>query len=187
MYHARLTATDSHAVNKLVSKFVSSKKMPENHFHVAAYCTQHRTGTVCEEVSKRWGLLPPAFCLATQLEHGDFIDSLRTSVVEVLRKYLHCVDHLDVDVEEYEYGADEARRLKDFAVELIRVCYVQTKSSNFAGDDEDDDQPQTKRSERADAFISFSRRLGLGFCATCAFLGVAATAVCRSSEGLISS
>ena len=108
-------------------------------------------------------------------------------MVEVLRKYLHCVDHLDVDVEEYEYGADEARRLKDFAVELIRVCYVQTKSSNFAGDDEDDDQPQTKRSERADAFISFSRRLGLGFCATCAFLGVAATAICRSSEGLISS
>lgn len=104
-------------------------------------------------------------------------------MVEVLRKYLHCVDHLDVDVEEYEYGADEARRLKDFAEELIRVCYVK----NFAGNDEGDDQPQTKRSERADAFISFSRRLGLGFCATCAFLGVAATAVCRSSEGLISS
>ena len=28
MYHARLTATDSHAVNKLVSKFVASKKCP---------------------------------------------------------------------------------------------------------------------------------------------------------------
>ena len=186
MYHARLTATDSHAVNKLVSKFAANK-LPENHFHVAAYCTQHRTGSVCEEVSKRWGLLSPAFCLATQLEHGDFIDSLRTSVVEVLRTFLHCVDHLDVVVDEYEYGADEARRLKDFAEELIRVCYVQTQSLNFAGDDEGDDQPQTKRSERADAFISFSRRLGLGFCATCAFLGVAATAICRSSEGLISS
>ena len=182
MYHARLTATDSHTVNKLVLKFAANE-LPENHFHVAAYCTQHRTGSVCEEVSKRWGLLSPAFCLATQLEHGDFIDSLRTSVVEVLRTFLHCVDHLDVVVEEYEYGADEARRLRDFAEELIRVCYVQ----NFAGNDEGDDQPQTKRSERADAFISFSRRLGLGFCATCAFLGVAATAICRSSEGLISS
>ena len=107
-------------------------------------------------------------------------------MVEVLRTFLHCVDHLDVVVDEYEYGADEARRLKDFAEELIRVCYVQTQSLNFARDDEGDDQPQTKRSERADAFISFSRRLGLGFCAT-AFLGVAATAICRSSEGLISS
>jgi hypothetical protein len=158
MYHARLTATDSHTVNKLVSKFAANE-LPENHFHVAAYCTQHRTGSVCEEVSKRWGLLSPAFCLATQLEHGDFIDSLRTSVVEVLRKFLHCVDHLDVVVEEYEYGADEARRLRDFAEELIRVCYVQ----NFAGNDEGDDQPQTKRSERADAFISFPAALDWDF------------------------
>ena len=72
-YHGRLT--DSHAVNKLVSKFVASK-LPENHFHGAAWCTQHRTGSVCEEVSEKWGFLSPSFCLATQLEQGDFIDSL---------------------------------------------------------------------------------------------------------------
>ncbi len=80
-------------------------------------------------------------------------------MVEVLRFFLHCVDHLDVVVEEYEYGADEARRLRDFAEELIRVCYVQ----NFAGNDEGDDQPQTKRSERADAFISFPAALDWDF------------------------
>ena len=82
-YHGRLTTSVSHAVNKLVSKYVAST-LPENHFHAAAYCTQHHTGSVCEEVSKRWGLSSASFCIATHMGHGDFVDSLRTSAVAVL-------------------------------------------------------------------------------------------------------
>ena len=153
-FHGRLTASDSHVVNKLVSKYAASI-LPENHFHAAAYCTQHRTGSVCEEVSKKWGLMSPSFCVATQMEHGDFIDSLRTSVVAVLNKYLHCVDHVDIVADDYEYGADERERLNEFAEELLRLCYVQRKSNATGDGEEEEEQATSKRSAKAFLFIRF--------------------------------
>ena len=183
-YHGRLSASDSHSANVLVSKFVASR-LPENHFHVAAYCTQHRAGSVCEEVSNKWGLMSPSFCVATQMEHGDFIDTLRTSVVEVLRKYLHCVDHIDVVADEYEYGVEESRRLKQFAEELLRLCYAQATWHVFGEEEEDEQVMKSKRSERARAFLQFSHRPGSAFFGICAVLVAALIATPPPSEGQI--
>ena len=73
-YYGSIMSSDSHQVNALTSK-TASLLLPGNHFHVWARCTQHKTGSVCEEVAKKWGLLPSSLCLANLMEQGDLINS----------------------------------------------------------------------------------------------------------------
>ena len=153
IFFASLTAADSHAVNILTSKYLAAQ-LPRNHFHLASYCVQHRTGSTCEEITKKWNLLSPSFCLAVQLENGDFHDSLRTAVIAVLRKYLHCVPSVDAAVDDYEFGEEEAERLRDFAAELLRVCYVQALSENCTGDD-DVEEKKSQRKAKSEQFLRF--------------------------------
>ena len=56
-YYGSLTASDSHSVNLLTSKFAAASS-PANHFHIASLCVQHKTGSICEEVSKNGGSCP---------------------------------------------------------------------------------------------------------------------------------
>ena len=161
-FFASLTAADSHQVNMLVSKYLAAQ-LPSGHVHVASYCVQHRTGSTCEEITKKWSLLSPSFCLATQLENGDFHDSLRAAVIVVLRKCLHCVPSVDTAADDYEYGEEEAARLRSFAEELLHICYVQTQSANsFGEDDASIGEKKSQRKAKAEQFLRFSRRLGRG-------------------------
>ena len=84
---ATMTTSDSHSVNKLLSKWLSLTPEP-NHFHLASYCIQHRTGSVCEAIGAQWGFMPGTFCLATQLEHKDFYTDVENAVKQVVSKYL---------------------------------------------------------------------------------------------------
>jgi hypothetical protein len=65
-YHSYLLSGDSHAVNILTSKHVVQKLGPKE-FHLLCLCMQHRTGSVCEEVANRWGLLPGTCGAQTQI------------------------------------------------------------------------------------------------------------------------
>ena len=49
-YFGSLTATDSHSVNKLVSKWVATKQdgLGQNRFHAASYCAQQKTGNAVQ-------------------------------------------------------------------------------------------------------------------------------------------
>ena len=91
---ASLIAFDSHAVNKLVSKWVSAKqeRLAQLCFHVASYCTQHMTGNVVEQVSKYLGIIRPGFALASCLATGAISDSVGCELFAVLEKDLEVVD-----------------------------------------------------------------------------------------------
>eukprot|EP00973_Karenia_brevis_P049107 6812003-Karenia_brevis.AAC.1 len=86
-FKGALTAFESHAVNALLSKHLGAT-LPADHFHIASFCMQHRTGSVVEQASQKWNLLPGAFCLAYQLGNEDFYDHLESSVKAVLIKHL---------------------------------------------------------------------------------------------------
>ena len=53
-YVGCLTATDSHSVNKLVSKWISKSHtgLGPTRVHVPSYCTQHKTGNAVQQVSE---------------------------------------------------------------------------------------------------------------------------------------
>ena len=52
-YYGHLLSSDMHSVNVLTSKWVGKeiRALPGNHFHVASYCTQHKTGSVVETIT----------------------------------------------------------------------------------------------------------------------------------------
>ena len=122
-YRASLCCFDSHSVNRCISKHAAAA-LPANHFYIGSYCTQHKTGSVCEEVAKRWGLLPPSLCLANLMSRGDFTDDLEKSFEWVLGKYLHCT------ATEPPPMTEEDMRQCDFAKELLKICHVQRQSMN---------------------------------------------------------
>ena len=145
---ASLTASDSHAVNLLLSKQLSAE-LPPNHLHICSLCMQHRTGSVLEEVSKKWGLLPPSFCLATQLQHGDFHDDLMKCVGLVLTKYLQVKDPADVD--EMPPSSEEM----EFANDLLSACYVSGLSDNSDRSSDEESHAESQRKAVAAKFLAF--------------------------------
>ena len=70
-YFGSLTATDSHSVNELVSKWVSTRQKGlgpgPTRVHAASFCTQHKTGHVVQQVTEYLGLIRPGFALANCL------------------------------------------------------------------------------------------------------------------------
>jgi hypothetical protein len=153
-YHGRLIAGDSHAVNLLTSK-VLSQVLPPTHFHVACFCLQHRTGSVCEEVAQKWGLLLASFCLAINIQQGEFYDDLKGAVVAILRKYLFVVQPSDPSCDPDEFDEEECR-LCEFAREMLEVCFVQARSTNNADEDaETIAKAEKKRRGKAEDFLRF--------------------------------
>eukprot|EP00973_Karenia_brevis_P025173 3472992-Karenia_brevis.AAC.1 len=168
--YGSLTATDSHAANLLLSKHLISV-LPHNHFHLPSLCMQHRTGSVCEEVSKKWGLLPCSFCLASQLVNNSFRENLRTSVRVVLAKYLDVVPLASSPVEasspnqasspveasspNQAFSPVEAsrKRLSKFATELLHICHVVQHSDNANRSDHEERREHAKRQTEADEFL----------------------------------
>ena len=129
-YHGSLLALDTHSVNVLLSKWLPTV-LDQKHFQISSYCTQHRTGSVCEEIAKQWGLLPPSFCLANRLQYGDFWDDLKEAVRAVLTKYLDCRNPMD----QAEHNEEDIR-LCGFARALLEICHEARLSDNQDDDDE---------------------------------------------------
>ena len=144
-YHGTITIADSHSVNHLVNKNLEVSLPPSN-FLLGSLCMQHRAGSVCEEVAKRWNLIAPTLCLANQMEHADFYEDLQLSVTAVVDKYLNLVTP-----EAAARKAQSARGLCKFAEELLAVCHVSTLPSNQDGDDVN----EGKRAAEAKDFLKF--------------------------------
>lgn len=143
VYAAFITASDSHSANLLLSKFLTAKLGPRQ-FHVASCCTQHKAGSICEELGNMWKLLPPCFSLACQMEHSDFYMDLKVAVERVLDKYLVC-------------SSDSSGLSPDsdcFEMELLEVCHVGHISNNDATEP-DPRIGEAKRRLEARQFLEF--------------------------------
>ena len=153
-YQTTMTTSDSHEVNKAVSKHLVDV-LPPTHFHIRSLCAQHRAGATCEDVGNKFGLLPGSMCVANLFEQDDFKRDLETAVTQVLFKYLHCVLSVD-DLLQQTWGPQELERLRNFAEELLRVCHVSGLSRN---DHEEVEETvvvgEAKRRREADEFITF--------------------------------
>ena len=147
-YVGSLASTDSHSVNLLLFKHLVSA-LPPNHFLLAALCTQHRTGSVVEEISKKWGLLPCSFCLAARLENADFHDDLRDAVQAVLNRYLNVVSGLEDPAGEADIC------MARFAEELTYECHAATCSDNQDRDAAEERAQEGIRKEEAAKLLAF--------------------------------
>ena len=146
-YYGSLASWDTHSVNVLLSKYLG-ENLPPNHFHLASFCIQHRTGSACEEVSKKWNLLPASFCLARQMQSADFYDGLEESVAEVLTKYLFCL-------ETAPETAPADRDLSKFAQRLLAFCHVEQVSDNCERDVAEMASGHARRAKEAKDFLNF--------------------------------
>ena len=147
-YCGSLASTDSHSVNLLLFKNLVSA-LPPHHFLLAALCTQHRTGSVVEEISKKWGLLPCSFCLAARLENADFHDDLRDAVQAVLNRYLNVASGLEDPAGEADIC------MARFAEELLYECHVAPCSDNQDRDAAQEKSQEGIRQEEAASRLAF--------------------------------
>ena len=116
---ASITATDSHSVNKLLSKWISNQQeeLGTNRFHVASYCTQHKTGNAVQQVTEYLGLIRPGFSLAACLQAGDIAKDLDADLEAVLQQHLEVVDPAVV-------ALDAPDNTRQFLRELLEQCYI---------------------------------------------------------------
>ena len=148
-FFASMTATDSHSVNKLLSKWISKHQGEggTTHFHVPSYCTQHKTGNAVQQVTEYLGLIRPGFALAACLQAGDIAKSLDADLEAVLEQQLEVVDPATVALD----APDDTQR---FLRELLEQCHVGPLASGgpLASDS---DGKRSSRAEEADAIVSF--------------------------------
>ena len=152
-YYGFLSATDSHSVNKLLSKFTIAS-LQNREYHICSLCTQHRTGSVCEEVSKQWGLLPPSFCLASQMRNADFHEDIHEGVAVILSKFLQ-VEPAASGLAPRDSGLAQGNLFESLAEELLALCYVAPASNNQKRDEEEVTAGIARRKEVARAFLQF--------------------------------
>ena len=167
-YVATLTATDSHSVNKLTSKWIASEQKPlgKNRFHFAAWCTQHKTGNAVEQVSDYLDIIKPGFCIASCLSVADIAEDLDEDVRHVLEDDLDVLDPASAPLDAGQ------QREQDFLKELFEQCHV--LASGPVGDSEEERKRLAASSEqrRRDAteILTFLLRLVAGASATRALL-----------------
>ena len=150
-YVGCLTATDSHSVNKLVSKWVASKQeglVGPSRFHVASYCVQHKTGAAVQKVSEYLGLIRPGFALASCLATGSIADDLDSELEAVLAQELEVIDPAAAQLD-----APEATPQIDLLRELFEVCYVQASGRG-------DDMERKQRAEVEEILTFFGASCG---------------------------
>ena len=155
-YYGTLMATDSHAVNELCSKWISATIRSlglRNHFHIASFCTQHKTGAAIEAVTKYLGLLSPTFCIASLMAGGDYADDVEKRARAILEETMDVVDPEDIVLDE------DGQRQLDFAKELLRQCYVEEPDGGPELDEESLSKRVEKRKVEAQEIIDFSSSL----------------------------
>eukprot|EP00973_Karenia_brevis_P024984 3442934-Karenia_brevis.AAC.1 len=88
---------------------------------------QPRTGSVVEEASQKWGLLPCSACLASQLGRNSFRNDLQAASRVVLAEYFDVAPLASSFVETQASGnslGSPHYRLSKFATELLYICHV---------------------------------------------------------------
>ena len=124
-YRGSLQATDQHSVNVLMEKVTVQR---QNDFddgtsvEMTCFCTQHKTGSTVEEVTKFLGLLSPSFCIASCLSQGDLGEEVEAKLHSTLDCMLDVVD--PTELSEREGLSERDKRLVAFSQELMTQCYV---------------------------------------------------------------
>ncbi len=111
-------------MNKLVSEWVTTEHaaladLGPRRFHVASYCTQHKTGNAVQQVTEHLGLIRPGFALASCLGTGSIADSLDRELRAILLRDLEVMDPAAVDL---ELDAPEDAPQIELLRELFEVC-----------------------------------------------------------------
>ena len=154
-YFASITATDSHSVNKLLSKWISKEQASgqgETNFHVAMYCTQHKTGNAVQQVTEYLGLIRPGFALAACLQAGDIAKDLDDDLEAVLEQQLEIVDPATAALD----APDDTRA---FLRELLEQCHVGPPASVHVGPLASE---RSSRAKEADEIVPFFAASGQG-------------------------
>jgi len=160
-YFGTLTATDSHSVNILTSKWISgsqasrqpwsedgSRPQGPTRVHVASMCAQHKTGNAVQQVTEYLGLIRPGFALASCLAAGDIADDLDFDLRVTLEMILEVIDPATLELD----APDETQHQK-LLREIFEQCYVQASGHGTVLGDADV-QEQKRRAE-ADEIVSF--------------------------------
>ena len=145
-YVDSITTTDSHTVNKLLSKWISAEhaELGQQRFHVASWCTQHMTGSAIQEVTVYLGLTRPGYALASCLATGEVADDVDAEIRAVLADELEVLDPAELEVD-----APDSDNMMEFLSELFEQCYVQASGHSTISLDVEE-QEQTKRQEKKD-------------------------------------
>lgn len=162
-YFGSITATDSHAVNKLVSKWISAgqeemgqrqeENGPDFRGHIASYCTQHKTGSAVQEVTEYLGLIRPGFALASVLSTGDIADDLDFQLRMVIELELEVVDPVSIQLD-----APDDLQTQEFLSEVFEKCYVQaTGHSAVSLSVQEQEQKRREEAKQILEFFSASR------------------------------
>ena len=146
-YEGTVACCDSHSANLLFSKWLALCSA----FHLVSICTQHRTGTACEEVADELGLLPGAYAWVGQQQDGSFYTMLKTCVNIVLEKYLHIVGPEEAGGDATSFEANDA------AVDLLNVVHVRRDDMYTARGVGKPHVGEDKRRKEAEDFIAFFR------------------------------
>ena len=89
------------------------------HVHVASFCSQHKTGTAVESITKFLGVLSPSFCLASCLANGDVADKLYIAICDLLDR------NMDVcDPAKLAFDAADERELAFQEVLLLSLIHI---------------------------------------------------------------
>ena len=113
-------------------------------YHVASYCTQHKTGNVVQQVSEYLGLIRPGFALASCLATADIMDKLEFDLRVVLDMELEVVDP--------ETTRLDAPGDQSFLRELFEQAYIQVSPPSTCADLE---AWENKRRAEAEEILSF--------------------------------
>ena len=110
-----------HAPGAAHTLLPAEKPSPNEPFycHVAAFCTQHKTGNAVEQITKFLGVLSPSFCLASCLANGDVADKLYNGICELLDR------NLDVKDPALLVFNDADKQELKFQAALLDHCHVQ--------------------------------------------------------------
>ena len=169
-YFASLMSTDSHSVNKLLSKLVvsqleelRSERPGCNFFHLPSYCCQHKTGNTVESVTKYLQVYSPAFCVASLLTWGDVADDLCERIDRIIEQELLVVNPEEATAQGIDTGPCPLGRF------LLEQCYVQIGVNSSPGGIHDQfgdpcvniaSKQRKRRQEAEDLLTFFSGRWG---------------------------
>ena len=112
--------------------------------HATCFCTQHKTGSAVEHITRRLELLSPSFCVASFFSHGDKVSELERHIKDVLADNLSVVDPSDVD--DLRRDSADFRRLTAFGKLLLDECFVHDGADE--AEEDDDGAIKTAREKR---------------------------------------
>ena len=137
-FYGTLHISDSHAVNKLTSKYVR-QVMPAQDLLLPTWCLQHSVGTTCTELVTYLNLLSRVWTLAKTFTQGDFHGGIIKHLRDVMESEETGLEVVDPD----SFVLDSGDLDEDFTDSIMDRCY-RSRTHTAPGQDADEAE-ETKR------------------------------------------